>query len=288
MTDTAPCIAEGEHIKTQRHLPASCPMTDFDSAEAAGFDGTLRSGTIAEQAAATEQRRCNWCGVKISQEGPDVWLDAMDDAHCDKNGDDGHQPEPTVRDFWQDGSRGMQTLDTTITPTKDSPVSMTWRAVLAADLVNSTGEPVTYRVEFYRTYHAAGTNVPEDGPWFLTGEARTGWTTEDAAMTWAEKEEHADAWDFDNDQLYAAKVEQVTAVQQATAARDDRQALDDIAALLGTPETWDGAADFLDSIAAILARTNRPGGSLSGKAWLRAFEEHTGRPYVGGYDLSED
>ena len=28
MIDTQPCITEGEHIRSQRHLPASCPMSD--------------------------------------------------------------------------------------------------------------------------------------------------------------------------------------------------------------------------------------------------------------------
>ena len=195
------------------------------------------------------------------------------------------ETEPTVRDFWQEGPHALSaTLDTTITPEADSPVSMTWRAVLTEDAVNSSGEPVTYRVAFYRTYHAAGTNVPEvDAPWHLAGEPRTGWTTEDAAMTWAEKEDHADAWDFDNDLLYRSAVELAVEVKRSLSARADRVAIDKIATLLGTAVTWDGAADFLDDIANIIGRV-RPSVGSEPDQYAAAFLATTGHAVDAEFD----
>lgn len=207
-----------------------------------------------------EGRRCNWCGVTISQESADVWLDAMDDAGCEKNGDDGHQPEPTVRGFWQAvGSGDTQTLDSTTTP-EGSPVSLTLRAVLAPWLVNSSGKTITWEYAVYRTYHAAGTNVPELGPWTEV-DRQQGWSTEDKAKEWAEHKLDmvAEDWDPESDDEYAAKVEQVTAVQQAQAARDDRVVVDKIAALLGTSPDWN--ADHLTRIADLIGTVRpHPGG----------------------------
>lgn len=115
--------------------------------------------------------------------------------------------EPSIRDMWQEGPRGdAYWLDTTVTP-DGSPASVTFRYVLGYGLINSDGQPVTYDVEIYRAYHAAGTNVPEQG-WHHTHTWER-FETQDGAQRHAEgnSETVGAEWNFEEDDLYRTQVE---------------------------------------------------------------------------------
>jgi len=230
---------------------------------------------------------CNYCGSNIVPDEKGAWVDITGGDGCDAP-DGVHVPEPTVHDFWQGTEGHTQTLDSTTT-LDGSPVSLTLRAVVAPYLVNSRDEPIVWEYVAYRTYHAAGTNVPELGPW-LEVDRQQGWQSEDKAKEWAEKklEMVGEDWIPEKDAEYAAKVEQVTAVKQALAARDDRLAVDRIASLLGTMETWDGAADLLDTIASVIGEVRPHPGSPAGADYADAFLAATGRAVPAGYDYTAD
>lgn len=58
---------------------------------------------------------------------------------------------------------------------------------------------------------------------------------------------------------------------------EDTDVLDKIAALLGSPEDWDGAADFLEDIANLIGTVRpHPGDNPAGD-YAEAFEAETGR-----------
>ena len=62
--------------------------TEFDTPEDARSHELL-----CDQCAGATERRCAHCGAHVSPEGAGVWLDAMDDSHCDESATGHHEAE---------------------------------------------------------------------------------------------------------------------------------------------------------------------------------------------------
>ncbi len=68
----------------------------------------------------------------------------------------------------------------------------------------------------------------------------------------------------------------------------DQDAVDAIATILGTPEDWDGAADFLESIADVIGAVRPHPGQVQNYDYRTAFKTATGRDVPERYDATPD